>query len=335
MIRAGVVGASGFLGSEVVRLLLGHPGFEVVFLAGRESAGQDLADVRPGFRGQAPLPIRDASDLTPARDCDVVFLALPHGHSAPVAEELLREGVTVIDLGSDFRIRDRAVAEATYQREAPREALLAAAFYCLPELTGPPPSDGRLIACPGCFATGLNLLLTPLDGVADSSVNVFGVTGSSGSGINPGPGVHHSLRTGSFTGYKHLSHQHEGEVRQLLASHAPNVDFRFVPHSGPFVRGIHLTAIVDGELGAIREAYWDRYQGKAGITVSDGPVALGAVVGTNRVDIGLAGSGSGAVSVTLAMDNLLKGGSGQAVQIANLRFGLPEHAGLSLIGAWP
>ena len=181
-----------------------------------------------------------------AERCQLAFLALPHGESAALTRELLPRGTKVIDLGSDFRLRDPADYPRYYRREHPCPELLSEAFYGLPELTGAPPAGCRLVANPGCFATALAVALAPLAPFLDSAarVAISGVTGSSGSGVGLSPRVHHSLRTSNLAAYKVLEHQHLGEVRQLLASRradgrAPALDF--VPHSGPLVRGIHLT----------------------------------------------------------------------------------------------
>jgi N-acetyl-gamma-glutamyl-phosphate reductase common form len=332
--RIGVVGASGFMGGELVRLLADHPRAKLEMVAGGESAGKPLRDLRPGLDLDMTIEPADAETL--ARRCDVVFLALPHGKSADMAYELLERGCPVFDLGSDFRLRTSEQVKQWYGREAPYEGLLSEATYALPELTGGPPPTARLIACPGCFATGLALLLAPLTSLLQRGdrVSCFGITGSSGSGIQPAPGVHHSLRMTNFTAYKPLGHQHLGEVGQLLGDMGAEFDVDFVPHSAPIARGIHLTATVGVPVDQVRAAFEASYQGKPLIRLQDGPVSLGAVVGTCRVLIGFAGQGS-QTAIFLALDNLLKGGSGQAVQNLNLWRGWPELEGLPVHGMWP
>lgn len=332
MIRVAVVGATGFLGSELVRLLYGHPHAELTYLAGASSAGKDLGDVRPGFLGMG-LNVRSVDVGEIAKSADVVFLALPHGESADIAAALIDGGRTVIDLGSDFRLRSAADVERFYGRGAPAPSLLASAVYCLPELTGPPPIGTQLVACPGCFATALNLLLAGVAGGVDS-VDVFGITGSSGSGISPSTGVHHSLRGTNFTAYKPLRHQHEGEVSQMQKDLGHEITFRFVPHSAPLVRGIHLTAVLSAGIDLVGGKLNGRYEHCDGVTVVPGPVALGSVVGTNRVLIGYEGHDD-STAVFCAIDNLLKGGSGQAIQIFNLMNGFGEFEGIPMVAAWP
>lgn len=334
----GIVGANGFLGGELVRLLSVHPRARVVAMAAGRTAGQQLSDVRPGLRGPADGALEAFDADAFASRCEVVFLALPHGASAEVGRELVARGTRVIDLGSDFRLRDPADHVRYYGREAAAPELLADAVYSLPELTGPPPQGAALIANPGCFATALALTLAPLAPhlTGAPTLDVFGVTGSTGSGISPSMGVHHSLRVNSFTAYKPLKHQHMGEVRQLLAARGPVPNVRFVPHSLPAPRGIHLTLVVAKEhLSRPAKALCDEAYAQAGLVdVVDGVVPMGAVQQSIRTLIGVSDQGDDVVVCT-AIDNLLKGGSGQAVQNFNLSQGWDEALGLPIIGSWP
>jgi N-acetyl-gamma-glutamyl-phosphate/LysW-gamma-L-alpha-aminoadipyl-6-phosphate reductase len=328
-VRVGVLGATGFLGGELVRLLAEHPEVEITAMGSRSNAGKRLSQVRPNLVGAADGPLEDLDAAALADRCDLVFLALPHGTSALAGSALRAHGVPVIDLGSDFRLKAPADHVRYYGRTPGAPELLDEAVYSLPELTGAPVGD--LIANPGCFATALALTLAP---VADADrVLVSGITGSSGSGIAPSAGVHHSLRRTDFKAYKPLRHQHLGEVRQLLASRGAVPSIAFVPHSAPVARGIHVTAFVEGVSGVI-DRYRQAYANSALVSVTDGPLRMGAVVGTCRAEIGVV-EGDDGVVVFCAIDNLLKGGSGQAVQNLNLRQGWPETLGLPLIGGWP
>ena len=331
-----VVGANGFLGGELVRLLSAHPRVRLAAVCAGKTAGRQLADVRPSLRGAGDLRLESFDEDSVAERARAVFLALPHGESLRVAAALRQRGVLVIDLGSDLRLRDPAAHRRWYGRDIDAPELLAEACYALPELTGAPTSD--LIANPGCFATALALSLAPLAAAMapGAPVTIFGVTGSSGSGIEPSAGVHHSLRVSSFTAYKTLKHQHLGELLQLLGDRGPVPDVRFVPHRLPAARGIHLTltvdrAAVDGDVGELLAA---TYAGAALVDVVDGEVPMGAVQGSCRALIGVGGDDRTAV-VFCAIDNLLKGGSGQAVQNLNLRMGWPETLGLPVVGVWP
>lgn len=322
------------MGGELVRLLANHPRARLEMVAGGESAGKALRDLRPAL--DLDLIIEPADPNVLADRCDVVFLALPHGKSADLAYELLERGSPVFDLGSDFRLRTSEQVKTWYGREAPYEGLLQEAVYSLPELTGAPPPNARLIACPGCFATALALSLAPLAGILKRGDRAacFGITGSSGSGIQPTPGVHHSLRMTNFTAYKPLSHQHLGELGQLLADQGAEFNVDFVPHSAPLTRGIHLTTVISAPVEQVKASFHQHYSDKPLIRLQDGPVNMASVIGTCRTVIGFAGTGD-QTSIFLALDNLLKGGSGQAVQNLNLWRGWPELDGLPLHGLWP
>lgn len=320
------------MGAEAVRLLSMHPYAEVTYLGGHSSAGEPIGRVRPGLEmvGQQVHPV-NARMI--AEHADVAFLALPHGESAEVAAELLEKGLTVFDLGSDFRLEDPADVQKYYGRSAPSSELLDRAVYCLPELTGAPPEGTKLVACPGCFATALNLLLAGLAPLA-GHLDVFGITGASGSGISPGPGVHFATRSTSFTAYKSLRHQHQGEVDQLQRSLGNATTYSFVPHSAPLVRGIMLSTVVRAPAEKVLERLQSFYEGCRWVTVLEGAVPLGSVTGTNRVVFGVDGAGD-ETAVFCAIDNLVKGGSGQAVQVFNLMHGFDETAGLPTVAMWP
>jgi N-acetyl-gamma-glutamyl-phosphate reductase len=342
-LRVGIVGANGFLGGELVRLLAQHPRVVITAVVAGSSAGKQLGDVRPGLRG-ADMTLQAYDPTALADGCDVVFLALPHGESGRAAAELVARGVKVIDLGSDLRLRDPVAGERWYGRAVTAPELAAEAWYGLPELTGAPPPGVRAIANPGCFATALAMLVAPLQAVCvdGAGIDVFGVTGSTGSGIQPSAGVHHSLRVSSFTAYKALKHQHLGELGQLLADRNPAgrrvPSVRFVPHSLPAARGIHLTALVarrdlDGPVDLLT-TYRAAFASSPLVDVVAGEIPMGAVQGSCRVMIGVGGDADTAV-IYVAIDNLLKGGSGQAVQNLNLWMGWEETTGLPTLGMWP
>lgn len=336
--RVGVVGATGVLGGELVRLLSQHPQARLTAVCGFSSAGRALHEVRPSLRGAGPLTVKAFDPDQLQSDCDLVFLALPHGTSAALAAALLERGLRVIDLGSDCRLRRSADVVRYYGSEPTHPELLNEAFYSLPELTGPIPEGTRLVANPGCFATALALALAPLAARLrePASVQVFGITGSSGSGLNPSERVHHSLRRTSFTAYKSLRHQHLGEVRQLLASRGAVPDIAFVPHSSTLVRGIHITVTCRRQDldGTALDLLQDAYAGAAFVDAVAGEIPMGAVIGSNRALLG-AVQDEGTAVVFCAIDNLLKGGSGQAIQNMNLLLGLDEGLGLPAVGIWP
>lgn len=337
-LRVGVVGANGFLGGEVVRLIAQHPHARLARLASGRSAGKRLSEVRPAFRGEADGDLESFDPDAFASSCDVVFLALPHGESGKAAAALHARGTSVIDLGSDLRLKDPADARRWYGREPTAPELLDHAFYGLPELTGAPPERAPLVANPGCFATALALLSAPLAPHLrpGASLTVFGATGSSGSGIEPAAGVHHTLRVDNFVAYKPLAHQHLGEVGQLLAARGSPVPLRFVPHSLPLPRGILLTAVVPKDDLALDplDLWRGAYDGRPFVQVGRGEVPMASVRLSNTARLGVVDGGDAWV-LFAAIDNLLKGGSGQAVQNMNLAWGFPETAGLPVMGVWP
>jgi len=337
-LRVGVVGANGFLGGEVVRMLATHPNVQLTALCAGKSAGRRLSEVRPSLRGPADGLLEPVDSDALAARCDVVFLALPHGTSGTVGAALVKRGVRVIDLGSDFRLKAPEDHVRYYGRQPTAPEHLEEAVYSLPEITGAPDPEARLLANPGCFATALNLGLVPLAPLLtdDAQVTVFGVTGSSGSGVKPSTGVHHTLRVNNFKSYKPLTHQHMGEVRQLLGTLGSVPSVHFVPHSLPAPRGIHLTLTVPraSVKGDALAAYRAAYDHTALVDVTEGVIQMGAVVNSVRTWIGVAGDDDMLV-VFVAIDNLLKGGSGQAVQNLNLWMGWEETLGLPIVGSWP
>lgn len=329
-VKIAIVGASGFLGGEAVRLVEAHPQLELSVVTAGKHAGSRLREIRPGHFGEQELAPTDPDFI--AENADVAILALPHGTSASIAAELLDRKVRVVDLGSDFRLKSPDRHRKYYGREAPPAEILAKSFYSLPELTGTPPAASNLIASPGCFATAIALLAAPLVGLLDRMV-VFGVTGSSGAGAEPKASVHHSLRATNFVAYKPLVHQHLGELEELLGNYGQPMHIDFLPHSAPMVRGILVSAVVKTDED-LMERYSEWYAAKPCIRIMDSPPNVAAVVGSNRADLGVMRQGD-AWAVFVAIDNLIKGGAGQAIQSLNLLFGWHETLGLSMHGIWP
>jgi N-acetyl-gamma-glutamyl-phosphate reductase len=315
VIRAGVVGATGYVGSELVRWLLGHPELRVVAAASTSQAGAPLAEAVPGLAGLTDLVLEP---VDPARlaALDVVFLATPHGAARALAEAL-SGAPRIVDCSADHR-------------HAPGWV------YGLPEL-GAPLAGARRIAAPGCFATAVALATGPL--VAAGGVRgplcVSGLTGSTGSGATPGAGTHHPERFATIRPYKVLTHQHVPEIRAALAALGVAPALHFVPHSAPLDRGILATAFVpfDGDpVAAFSRFYADRPLIR--LRSSPEKVEVRLVRGTAFADVAVAAGEGLAVSV-VAIDNLGKGAAAQAVQAANLALGLPEALGLRQAPATP
>lgn len=333
-----VIGGAGFVAGELLRLLLQHPRVSSVGATSRSRAGARFADVHPAV---APLSEEAFSDDAPGRAAtgrDVVFLALEHGESSHVMAEVVAAAPgLVVDLSADFRLADPALHERWYGPRAPAPIEFA---YALADILGARLAGARGLAVPGCFATAAQLALWPLASRIDGVPPVlFAVTGSSGGGSRPRAAAHHPSRASNLWAYAPFAHRHEAEIAERWREWAgPAAEPpRLLVHAGPFVRGIHLTlhAWVDDAAEAAR-AYAGSYAGRPFVRVLDAPPELAHVVGTNEARLhALAHPEGGELHVTVAIDNLLKGAAGQAVQAMNLALGLPETAGLVLAGAYP
>ncbi|MDJ0520741.1 MAG: N-acetyl-gamma-glutamyl-phosphate reductase [Planctomycetota bacterium] len=339
MIRAAILGGTGYGGMELLRLLVGHPGVEVTALTSRTEEGP-VADRHPHLAGYSSLRFTKETEdvrLRLARENDVVFFAKPHGVSAAELPPLLEAAADarIIDLSGDFRLPDPSQYPAWYGFEHPHPGLLGQAEYGLAECGHRDAIRGaRLVANPGCHAAATILALWPLArlGLLRGRASVVSVTGSSGSGARAKAGTHHPERFTNFKAYRPLHHQHLPEVLHALGGEA-RVDF--VPHSAPFARGIHVTAFVPvGDAGddEVRAAFADVYDDEPFVRMHAKSPDLRACVGTNHVDVCVT-PGDGTAVVTLAIDNLGKGMAGTAVQNLNLMFGLDETAGLDRPGA--
>ncbi len=339
-IRVAVIGASGYSGEELIRLLLRHPQATLGLVTSRKYAGEPLGRVFPrfaesGLRFEAP----DVSRV--AAEADVAFLALPHGLAAEYARPLIRAGLVVIDLSADFRLRSLETYERFYKKhEAPE--LLAEAVYGLVEFYREEIAGAQLIACPGCYPTSVEIPLVPLlkQGlISPEGIAVVSMSGVSGAGRKVDlayifPECNESVRP-----YKPSGHRHTPEIEQELARAAGldpgELRISFVPHLVPVNRGIHSTILarpapgvtLDGILAAWRSAY----DGAPFVRVLEPPGLADTkhVTLTNMVEIGAAWDApAGRVILSSAIDNLTKGASGQAVQCLNVRFGFAETAGL-------
>jgi N-acetyl-gamma-glutamyl-phosphate reductase len=346
--RAAIIGGSGYGGAEMARRLLMHPDVELVRVASIDHVGEPLGAVHPNLDGATDLTFEDLSPAEAAKGCDVALLALPHKVTAAKVPELIAAGVKIVDMSGDFRLRDAAAYEKHYGAKHPHPELLGTFVYGLPELNRAEIKKAKYVASPGCFATTIELALLPLAraGLLDGAVvHVTGITGSSGSGIAPGAGTHHPSRAGNLKTYKPLEHQHVPEIVQTLAdAGGKNVEIRFVPVSAPLTRGIFAASFVElgadldaAKLGAMfdehfaREAFVRRPKKRLPEVV--------AVAGSNYAEVGFAlgpvTGGKRTVTCFSAIDNLIKGGAGQAIQNMNLVLGCDEKASLEDVGNWP
>jgi len=351
-----VLGGSGYVAGELLRLLAGHPFLSVEVVVSESRAGAPIAETFPHLRGLSIGGAQFAGPEELARRLDsaptlALFSALPHGEAAARIDSLLGEAetsgcdLTVVDLSADFRHRDPAVYEAIYGHPHPAPGRLPEFLCALPEHVpaGPLPGGARHAAHPGCFTTAATLALAPLvaNGLIDGPASVVAVTGSTGAGRTPGATTHHPERRSDLFAYAPFAHRHEPEMRALLAAVAPGTgpapELAFLPHSGPFARGIHatITAALAAEAtpAELETAFLAFYGAPRSAFVHwlGSPPRLQSVVGTNRCDLFVSHRGS-RVAVFAAIDNLVKGAAGGAIQWMNRLLGRPERSGLELPG---
>jgi N-acetyl-gamma-glutamyl-phosphate reductase common form len=343
-LRAAIYGASGYAGGELLRLLLGHPEAEPVAVVSRSQAGKPVAAVHGHLARLTDLVFTGALGENGGEDPDVIFLAGPHGFAIEAAPPLLDRGIPVVDLSADFRLKDAASFERFYGPPPAGFARQKEFVYGLPELFRDSIAGSRAVASPGCFATAATLAVAPLwkeSLVADDTpVAIFSVTGSSGAGVSPSPTTHHPRRAGAFFAYGLDGHRHLPEIEESLSAIGAPAAGRLVfqTHSAPLVRGIFTTAVVplkeSLDAAALRGVFQKMYGSEFFIRLVEGSPDVGAVRGTNFADVGVA-AGDNAARVFVAIDNLVKGAAGQAIQAMNIMFGLPETAGLKLTGIFP
>lgn len=347
--KVAVVGAAGYAGGELLRLLLQHPEVAECVATSRSQAGKPIAEVHPGLAALSDARFSGATPGEVARGRDVVFLCLEHGESSRVAGEVFDAGPElVVDLAADFRVRDPELYQRFYGPHSAPE-LLSRFTYGLADVAGCGLRGASAIAAPGCFATAAQLALYPLAWAGlDVTPSLFAITGSSGAGVQPRPTTHHPMRAHNVFAYSVLGHRHEAEVLQSWREWVgrPDATARLLTHSGPFVRGIYLTlhafvprqiAIRGGEPGTTAARWYrEAYAHRPFVRVLDAPPELTHAVGTNYALIHATESDNGEeIQVTVAIDNLVKGAGGQAIQAMNLALGLEERAGLTAAGIYP
>jgi len=339
LIRVAVVGASGYAGAELVRLLAGHPQAEIAALYGRNRDGIPLADEFPHL---APLGLRFVDGSPEPGEHDVVFLALPHGASAAVAVRLAEGGSTVIDIGSDLRLADPAAYPDWYGFDHPAPDALETAVYGLTEFARPRLHGATLIANPGCYPTASLLALTPFAraGLLTGDVIVDAKSGVSGAGRSAGSDFLYTELEGGTKAYGIPRHRHTPEIAQgLAAAGADGVALTFIPHLIPQVRGIistcYLNLADDLDDTALRSILDDAYAGEPFVHPMAMPPSSKLASGSNHAFVFAARTGSRKAVVIGAIDNLGKGAAGQAVQNMNVALGLEETAGLGALAVYP
>lgn len=338
-IRIAIFGGSGYGGSELLRILLFHPNAEIVLVTANEHAGKPVGSVHRNLNGLTDLVFATAPEDLSSIDADVAFFALPHGQAISQIPQLAT-GVKAIDLSGDFRIDDAELFTKYYKLEHPGE-VQSQFVYGLTETNREAIKTAQYIANPGCFATATLLALAPMvkSGLLTGKVIVDAKTGSSGSGAKAAANTHHPQRMNSFYAYKPFTHQHVPEIEQHLRTVGPfENSLTFMTHSLPVSRGIfascymEITAQLSNE--DLQNLFKHFYEDSFFVRWSDGSPDINWVKNTNFCDISAHSSGSQVV-VFSAIDNLVKGAAGQAVQNMNLMLGLDEKTGLIFTGGNP
>lgn len=348
MIKVGIVGGTGYTGVELLRLLAQHPEVQITAITSRKEAGMPVADMYPSLRGRVSLAFCEPADAALAA-CDVVFFATPHGVAMAQARELLAAGVKVIDLAADFRLKDTAVFERWYKMPHGCPDLLAEAVYGLPEVNRDAIRKARLIGLPGCYPTSVQLGLLPLlephagDLVDTTTLIADCKSGVSGAGRKAE--VHTLLAEAgdNFKAYGVDGHRHQPEIVQGLSAIAGRpVDIAFTPHLVPMIRGIHSTIYAwirpEARGTDFQALYEHRYAGEPFVDVMPpgSTPETRSVRASNMVRIAVHRPQGGDLLVILVVeDNLVKGASGQGVQVMNLMCGLPETLGLEQLPVLP
>lgn len=351
MLQVGIVGASGFTGAELLRICAIHPDLVVAVATAETQAGRRLAEVHPALAAAYPdlvLAPTDADHVARCAELDLVFCALPHGASQDLMAALGAGDATIVDLAADFRLSDPADYDRWYGEAHTKPSMLEAFVYGLPELAGDTLVGARRIAAPGCYPTATALALAPLCEaglIATDGIIVDAASGVSGAGRPPKETTTFAAVDGNFVAYGVFDHRHTPEIEQTLsrAAGVPRdaVGVLFTPHLAPMSRGILATCYArpagalpttEGLLGHYRERYADH----PFVVVGEQPPATKSTLGSNAAHLSVgADPRTGWVVAMCAIDNLVKGASGQAVQAANLALGLGEATGLPMIGVSP
>ena len=350
MMRIGIIGGSGYVGSELLRILLLHPQVAVTMVTSRQSAGEYVFNSHPNLRGLTQLKFvpQDIAELQ--KNCDLVFTATPHGGSVNLVPKLLEAGLKVVDMSADFRLKNPADYETWYGFKHGHPELLKEAAYGLPELHREEIKKAKIVACPGCMATATILALVPIikAGLVDNRRIVADLkVGSSGGGAKPTAASHHPERFGGVRPYKVVMHRHIGEVEQELnAITNEPVTISFSPHAVNMIRGILVTAHAFPKQTIAAKDIWKAlrgtYEGEPFIRLVKYQKGLYQLPdpkitqGTNFCDVGFEiDPHANRIIMFSAIDNMVKGAAGQGVQCMNLLMGIDETTGLKSTGFHP
>lgn len=348
--KVSIIGGSGFLSAELMRNLLVRDDVEILRVSSKDHIGKNIGEVHRTFFGLTDLVLEDIAPAECVKGADIVFLAMPHIITAKVAMELFDTDVRIIDLSGDFRLQKLDDYTRVYAPEHPCPDRLGTFVYGMPELYAEQIKSAQYVANPGCFATCIAVSLLPLakmGQLSDKTVRLVALTGSSGSGVHPAAGNHHTVRSNNLKAYKVFNHQHTPEILQTLnAAGGSNVSLDFVPVSAPLTRGMMSIAQLDApdnmsedELRAHYTDYFADYPLISVLPKGMTPEVV-SVKNTLRIEIGLDVktdeiSGKRTVCAIAVLDNLIKGGAGQAIQNFNLMTGQNNAYQLQQPGMWP
>lgn len=332
-----VLGGSGYVAAEILGLLLDHPSFRIESVVSTSNHGTRIDEVFPHLTGAAgDLAFGELESVKPLLNGKrqvAVFSAMPHGQTASAFAELFTKDsqAKLVDVSADFRFSDAEQYADIYGKPHDAPELLKEFSCGLPDISRETPE--QYVAHPGCFTTCITLALAPLfaNKIIQSNVQVSAVTGSTGAGRQLGPGTHHPHRQSSMWAYQPLTHRHRPEIEMLVQPYEPDAKVTFVPHSGPFSRGIHATIFAElnseQSVDQVVEIYETFYASSPFIKAGCRMPTLKEIVGTNRCHIGVASQGNQLI-ITSVIDNLVKGAGGGAIQWMNRMFGLDEKEGL-------
>ncbi|CAB9544082.1 N-acetyl-gamma-glutamyl-phosphate reductase (EC 1.2.1.38) [uncultured Gammaproteobacteria bacterium] len=343
MIKVGIIGGTGYTGIELLRLLHNHAQVEVIAISSRSEVGQRVDKMFPSLVGQCDLVFSLPDDAI-LDECEVIFFATPHGVAMKNAGDFIKQGIKVIDLGADFRLKDKAEYQKWYESEHTQDDLLSSAIYGLCEVNREQIKNATLIANPGCYPTAIQLALKPL--IDNKLIDLSSIIADCKSGVSgAGRGVNQATLlcevSESFKAYGVSGHRHYPEIKQELALLAgESVGLTFVPHLVPMIRGMQATLYVDllDNTTEVQSVFAEAYKDEHFVTVLDAGVTpeTRSVKSSNFCQIAVQKApDSNKLIVISVIDNLVKGASGQAIQNMNLMFGFDENLGLEQIGLLP
>ncbi len=338
-IKAGIVGATGYAGLELIRILSNHPYAEIAAVSSVSYEGKMLSEVYPNFSGILDMTLENSDAVI--EKSDVIFASLPHGLSEPIGEQCIAKGKLLIDLGADFRMYDEKAYSEWYKRDYSHPELHKYAVYCLPELYRDKIKDAKIVGNPGCYPTSIALAAAPAlrAGLVETDgIIIDSKSGVTGAGVKPTQGTHYPDTNEAFAAYKACSHRHTPEIEQTLSDIAGKaLKVTFVPHLLPVNRGIESGVYMTLKPGVteedIRKVYEDAYKNEKFVRLmpSGSYANIKNVRMSNYCDISLhPDMRCGKLMVSAVIDNMVKGAAGQAVQNMNIKFGFEEDAGLKL-----